>query len=404
MRGGILLAQGADTCVYDPIVECADKTKIPAGDYVSRLVLDKDAEVFNQKQVKEAIKRIQKKYPDKDIASYFNVAVAQCKPKLKESDLKSSTGRYCSASQRRIDDVAKGENYVNLITPRQEGDMHKQPIPFVQAKLPALLHAVAYLNNENVVHGDAHAGNIAKMGDRLVLHDWGRAFVGLERFQNEMKYILEDGDTLDALRRYGQWKFPCDLMDTCLLPTSDEATFHRFMNMYDSVSIIGSAYSLGFLPGERAKEALGIASKLLVSKIHPSQVMPLVHDMIDNAFSDGNLPLSLVPYSEAIPGSLEYSPDLYSASESTPTPPPPKMKLALPPAALKGGRKRLTAETFCTCIKSVKKTLKQRPGITKEKGAIAVCVSSMLHRRRKTIKNFKCGRKPRLVTQKKLRA
>ena len=56
------------------------------------------------------------------------------------------------------------------------------------------------------------------------------------------------------------------------------------------------------------------------------------------------------------------------------------------------------AKTFCKCIKSVRKTLKSR---TKEQGAIAVCVKSVLQTRGKTIKKFTCGKKPRLVTQKR---
>jgi hypothetical protein len=60
------------------------------------------------------------------------------------------------------------------------------------------------------------------------------------------------------------------------------------------------------------------------------------------------------------------------------------------------------AKKFCRCIKSVRKTLKNRVGSTKEQGAIAVCVKSVLQTRGRTIKKFKCGRKPRLTTQKRL--
>lgn len=59
------------------------------------------------------------------------------------------------------------------------------------------------------------------------------------------------------------------------------------------------------------------------------------------------------------------------------------------------------ATPFCKCIKSVRKTIKSRKGSTKEQGAIAVCVKSVLQTRGKTIKKFKCGKKPRLITQKR---
>ena len=67
-----------------------------------------------------------------------------------------------------------------------------------------------------------------------------------------------------------------------------------------------------------------------------------------------------------------------------------------------GGAKRKTqAQRFCKCIKSVRKTLKARRGSTKEKGAIAVCTKSVLQTRGRTLKRFKCGKKPRVLTQKR---
>ena len=68
-----------------------------------------------------------------------------------------------------------------------------------------------------------------------------------------------------------------------------------------------------------------------------------------------------------------------------------------------GARKKKLSQgrRFCKCIKTVRKTLKARPGSTKEEGAIAVCVKSVLHKKGRTIKRFKCGKKPRVVTQKR---
>jgi len=50
---------------------------------------------------------------------------------------------------------------------------------------------------------------------------------------------------------------------------------------------------------------------------------------------------------------------------------------------------------FCKCIKAVKAR-----GIS-EQGAIAICVKSMLHKKGRTLKKFSCGKKGKLVTQKK---
>lgn len=66
-----------------------------------------------------------------------------------------------------------------------------------------------------------------------------------------------------------------------------------------------------------------------------------------------------------------------------------------------GMRRKSQTARFCSCIKSVRKTLKARKGSTKEQGAIAVCVKSVLHTKGKTIKKFKCGKKMRVLTQKR---
>jgi len=50
---------------------------------------------------------------------------------------------------------------------------------------------------------------------------------------------------------------------------------------------------------------------------------------------------------------------------------------------------------FCQCIKAVKAR-----GIS-EQGAIAICVKSVVQKRGRTLKKFKCGKKGKLVTQKK---
>jgi hypothetical protein len=53
---------------------------------------------------------------------------------------------------------------------------------------------------------------------------------------------------------------------------------------------------------------------------------------------------------------------------------------------------------FNRCVKSVRKTVKARKGSTKESAAIAICTTTVLHPRGRTLKRY---RKGRLVTQKK---
>ena len=57
------------------------------------------------------------------------------------------------------------------------------------------------------------------------------------------------------------------------------------------------------------------------------------------------------------------------------------------------------AKSLCTCIKKVRKTVKLRRGQkntprTREGAAIGICVKSVLHRRGKTMKQFRCKPTP----------
>ena len=63
-----------------------------------------------------------------------------------------------------------------------------------------------------------------------------------------------------------------------------------------------------------------------------------------------------------------------------------------------GGRRTSKIGTkFSRCVKSVRKTVRARPKSTKESAAIAICTTSVLHPRGRTIKRYS---KKRLVTQK----
>jgi hypothetical protein len=72
-------------------------------------------------------------------------------------------------------------------------------------------------------------------------------------------------------------------------------------------------------------------------------------------------------------------------------------------------RSKPLATSFCHCIKKVKSTVTLRKNRTRNKNkraesaAIAICVKSVLQTRGKTLKKFRCGKKPYLVTQKPIR-
>jgi hypothetical protein len=64
------------------------------------------------------------------------------------------------------------------------------------------------------------------------------------------------------------------------------------------------------------------------------------------------------------------------------------------------------AKNLCHCIKKVRKTVKLRPNQknksrrAKEQAAIGICVKSVLQTKGKTLRKFKCAKKPYLLTQK----
>ena len=63
--------------------------------------------------------------------------------------------------------------------------------------------------------------------------------------------------------------------------------------------------------------------------------------------------------------------------------------------------KESLTQRFCRCIKKVRKTLKARKGSSKESGAIAVCVTSVIQgkTKKRTLKKFHCKETPRVITQ-----
>ena len=304
-KGGRFLAQGADTCVYDPAVQCIPGTlsdRVPQGNYVSRLILLADEEITNQEDVKSALRQIQRRNPEEHVEQYFNLSVASCLPQLAESDLRNRNGRHCTASMQNLDSVTKGNRYMNLITPKQGADMNRLPIAFIREHVPKLLRAIAFLNSEGVVHADAHPGNIAEMGGRLVLHDWGRATVGRNRFEDMVEsYLTSSRKQKETRKDYMQWKFPCSLMDVCVnfdaYGVKFDSAIRAFMQMFDTVSLVGSLSEMKVIPPERAQLFLKMMSNLLLSPPGPS-IRSIVLAGIDWLFASPGVapPPLLVPY------------------------------------------------------------------------------------------------------------
>jgi hypothetical protein len=68
------------------------------------------------------------------------------------------------------------------------------------------------------------------------------------------------------------------------------------------------------------------------------------------------------------------------------------------PEPTTGGKRSAISKKFDRCVKSVGKTVKTRKGSTKESAAIAICTTTVLYPRKRTMKKY---RKGRLVTQRR---
>ena len=82
---------------------------------------------------------------------------------------------------------------------------------------------------------------------------------------------------------------------------------------------------------------------------------------------------------------------------------PPPLGNAFAEYDLEGGRRRRKSQTkrFGSCVKAVRKTVRARKGSTAEGAAIAICTTTLLHPRGRTLKRY---RKGRLLTQKRRRS
>jgi hypothetical protein len=67
-------------------------------------------------------------------------------------------------------------------------------------------------------------------------------------------------------------------------------------------------------------------------------------------------------------------------------------------AQLRGQGRRSQTKKFGSCVKAVRKTVKARKGSNAESAAIAICTTTLLHPRGRTIKRYT---KKRLLTQKR---
>jgi hypothetical protein len=404
MKGGAFLAQGADTCVYKPVVDCVPGTQDPAGalppgNYVSRIVDIGSEEGMNQRTVKDAIAHISDKLRGdplagrylggRPLASYFNVAVATCTPVLKAEDVFDGADNWCE-NQAGLDLSGRKNGKINFITPAQDEDVYKLPNhPRVAEELRKLFHAVVYLNNELIVHTDAHFGNVSWMGDHMVMNDWGRTALGVAGFKKFIEhYNLRDDASRRKMKMGEQFELPCRIMDLCPIRLEYDDTSLRFMKFWDVASMSGGAMDLKVLKPDLFLEFGNRLVGLWHNEaIKTEDLSTEVHKAVDELF-DKVAPRQVAPLPEAeISPISQMSMSLRRSSPPRAPPPPPTLR-----ATWSGGLNQ--TQKFCKCIKKVRKTIKN------EKGPIAICVKSVLQKKGRTLKRFTCGKKGRVITQK----
>jgi hypothetical protein len=228
------------------------------------------------------------------------------------------------------------------------------------------------------------------------MHDWGSAVMSVGELQTFMKrWNLHTSDGRDEMDAFVQFLMPCVLIENCSIVPGNKQRVERLMKMYDIASMLGGLAKYKLISPETLRSfrqglefilngdssALGEPMDLSLGNL-----VNVLHEEIDELFDsvdrvDKNaIPTSISPIREAN---------------------------ALTPVSLTskvgGVRKLSQSRRFCKCIKTAKKTVRSLPGVTPERGAIAVCVKSVLQTRGRTIKRFKCGKKPRVLTQRLLR-
>ena len=199
MYGGKFLANGADTCVYDPPVSCdPPNPSIDVQNKVSRIVSASSGEREKQAFLQKVIQDVEPLFPS--IRDYVNFATDSCTPKFKPEDEQQSC---------KVKGLASGK-LVNLITPKQERDLWRfRGTPEFKEKFPTymmlLATAMSYLNEYGLMHTDLHAANIALMNNKLVAHDWGRSFNS--RDERELNNYLEWAKGTIALKSRGEYRY-----------------------------------------------------------------------------------------------------------------------------------------------------------------------------------------------------
>jgi hypothetical protein len=451
MYGGKFLANGADTCVYDPPVSCDPPTPgMNVQNKVSRIVSVSSGEREKQALVQKVINDIQPVFPR--IREFVNLASDSCTPKFKPEDEQQSC---------RVKDLGSGQ-LVNLITPKQGKDFYRLlDHPDFKTKFPGamvnLAFAMSYLNEYGLMHTDLHAGNVALMNGRLVAHDWGRAFDS--RDEKKVKDYFDWVKRTKGLKGRGEYKFilpilkNTDYFKDLVKRTTKEGKqkLHLILTRsWDTLALIGTSEYDGLITKELVDRFLTAFVGILSQ--NDADFSANLRKIIPVAFSPSYVAPVMVPVVPVVPVKVKKTRKVNSKPKKTrkvkvvapvvaPVVPPPapvvppksmaksmyvtpsvsnqevaelrkdievcdeevdelRKKVQDIAALTKLGPRRggsTVSSKFDRCVKSVRKTVKARKGSNKESAAIGICTKSVLQTRGRTLKRY---RKGRLTTQK----
>lgn len=423
MEGGKYLASGQDTCVFNPPVACAEPGKnIDPTGKVSRVVAKRSGEWDLQQELKTRLVDLEKFVPG--VSLHFNVAVDHCTPAFKKED---EYGK-CLADPILDNNI---RDLDNLVTPIQGKDLADSlqafPRPVIMAALHRLMIAMLEINTAGFIHDDTHFGNIAWMvrgrDMRLVMHDWGRAKAG-DRIAS---YIREYKNTTPNTQKAYYKSFPqhiyiLNFLDNSLgaLPGMDTVKgacdwrAEKRMILYatclwDTFGILGVMARKGLVDPARINTFFSRLSLLFANKnaqgkpllpsIEEDNIRPFVRGLLHEMFGDKKAkiqPLMNDAEADAFLGPLMAKKG--GADEPSDEPPmsPEEAKrigdlmgpIGIPCTETTGGAQTRISKKFDTCVKSVR----ARKGSNKESAAIAICTTSVLQKRGRTMRKYRKGR------------
>ena len=393
-KGGAFLASGANTCVYDPPLECLDGTTIDdPSKYVSRVVQgDEDLEA--QKMVKGFVDEVEAEYPGK-IRNRFNFFEKSCSNfEVKEIDVSSNKGKKCAIDDFNISKPEKITHLTNIITPKQEEDVFSKgqisrPKNVVVPELYELMRVLARIEGR-FVHMDLHFGNIAWKGDKLVIHDFGIA-EPREKFKERFRDFIKNrtNDKFKYALNYVQWKTGVVIGYSAGVKIGVNQAVEDLSRVFDILSIITGMHQYKLITDDVFDNITDNILNMLVNDFTTEQLIKEINRSEKEVLGNRT---EIVTPTKGFDTSKSYEESPEVKKNTTAEIDEIINKAIKVSGGAKGTR---PANKLCRCIKHVRETGKD------ESSAIAICVRSVIPAGR-TLKKFTCKRKAKLSTQKRL--